>query len=193
MDSEATGTGIVQHSFELADLFAGQLNVGRSIGSFEPSDRGMQSCQRDLVDGADVTVSGSRLPVCWRQFAACAAAIQSRAVGDVKSTDTPRTLQTLMTAKRDDVGPECDEVEVEPTDHLSRIQQDLCIVSMGEFDHGFAVEWMRKDLAICLAEANRLGARLPVTALVDQFYQHLVERGGSRWDTSSLVQLLQQP
>lgn len=66
-------------------------------------------------------------------------------------------------------------------------------MAAGEFDHGFAVEWMRKDLAICLAEANRLGARLPVTALVDQFYQHLVERGGSRWDTSSLVQLLQQP
>jgi 3-hydroxyisobutyrate dehydrogenase-like beta-hydroxyacid dehydrogenase len=66
-------------------------------------------------------------------------------------------------------------------------------MASGEFEHGFAVEWMRKDLAICLAEANRIGARLPVTALVDQFYQHLVERGGSRWDTSSLVQLLQQP
>lgn len=66
-------------------------------------------------------------------------------------------------------------------------------MAAGEFDHGFAVEWMRKDLAICLAEADRLGARLPVTALVDQFYQHVVERGGSRWDTSSLVQLLQQP
>jgi len=66
-------------------------------------------------------------------------------------------------------------------------------MAAGEFEHGFAVEWMRKDLAICLAEANRIGARLPVTALVDQFYLHLVERGGSRWDTSSLVQLLQQP
>ncbi|MDW3212559.1 MAG: NAD(P)-dependent oxidoreductase [Ilumatobacteraceae bacterium] len=66
-------------------------------------------------------------------------------------------------------------------------------MAAGEFEHGFAVEWMRKDLAICLAEADRLGARLPVTALVDQFYQHVVERGGRRWDTSSLVQLLQQP
>ena len=63
----------------------------------------------------------------------------------------------------------------------------------GEFEHGFAVEWMRKDLAICLAEAERIGARLPVTALVDQFYKQVIERGGSRWDTSSLVQLLQQP
>lgn len=62
-----------------------------------------------------------------------------------------------------------------------------------EFDYGFAVEWMRKDLAICLAEADRLGARLPVTALVDQFYKQVIERGGRRWDTSSLVQLLQQP
>ena len=66
-------------------------------------------------------------------------------------------------------------------------------MAAGEFEHGFAVEWMRKDLAICLAEAERIGARLPVTALVDQFYKQVIERGGSRWDTSSLVQLLQQP
>ncbi|MDJ0770885.1 MAG: NAD(P)-dependent oxidoreductase [Ilumatobacter sp.] len=66
-------------------------------------------------------------------------------------------------------------------------------MAAGEFDFGFAVQWMRKDLGICLAEADRLGARLPVTALVDQFYQHVVARGGERWDTSSLVQLLQQP
>jgi len=66
-------------------------------------------------------------------------------------------------------------------------------MAAGEFEFGFAVEWMRKDLGICLAEADRLGARLPVTALVDQFYKQVVERGGRRWDTSSLVQLLQQP
>jgi 3-hydroxyisobutyrate dehydrogenase-like beta-hydroxyacid dehydrogenase len=66
-------------------------------------------------------------------------------------------------------------------------------MAAGEFDFGFAVEWMRKDLAICLAEADRLGVRLPVTALVDQFYKQVIERGGIRWDTSSLVQLLQQP
>jgi 3-hydroxyisobutyrate dehydrogenase-like beta-hydroxyacid dehydrogenase len=63
----------------------------------------------------------------------------------------------------------------------------------GEFDFGFAVEWMRKDLAICLEEAARNGARLPVAALVDQFYAHVEQRGGARWDTSSLVQLLQDP
>ena len=52
---------------------------------------------------------------------------------------------------------------------------------------------MRKDLGICLDEADRNGARLPVTALVDQFYKQVVERGGGRWDTSSLVHLLQNP
>jgi 3-hydroxyisobutyrate dehydrogenase len=62
-----------------------------------------------------------------------------------------------------------------------------------EFEFGFAVEWMRKDLGICLAEANGNGALLPVTALVDQFYAHVVARGGRRWDTSSLVHLLQNP
>ena len=66
-------------------------------------------------------------------------------------------------------------------------------MAAGEFEFGFAVEWMRKDLGICLAEADRLGARLPLTALVDQFYKQVVERGGSRWDTSSLVHLLQHP
>ena len=60
----------------------------------------------------------------------------------------------------------------------------------GEFDFGFAVEWMRKDLGIVLDEANRNGARLPVTALVDQFYAQVMARGGRRWDTSSLIDLL---
>ena len=60
----------------------------------------------------------------------------------------------------------------------------------GKFEFGFAVNWMRKDLAICLEEAKRNGARLPATALVDQFYAHVQERGGGRWDTSSLIHLL---
>jgi 3-hydroxyisobutyrate dehydrogenase-like beta-hydroxyacid dehydrogenase len=60
----------------------------------------------------------------------------------------------------------------------------------GKFDFGFAVDWMRKDLSICIAEARKNGARLPVTALVDQFYAHVQRRGGRRWDTSSLMHLL---
>ncbi len=59
-----------------------------------------------------------------------------------------------------------------------------------KFDSGFAVDWMRKDLGICLAEARHNGARLPVAALVDQFYAQVQARGGKRWDTSSLIQLL---
>ena len=57
----------------------------------------------------------------------------------------------------------------------------------GEFEHGFAVDWMRKDLSICLTEARNNGAQLPVTALVDQFYADVQSMGGNRWDTSSLV------
>jgi 3-hydroxyisobutyrate dehydrogenase len=60
----------------------------------------------------------------------------------------------------------------------------------GKFDFGFAVDWMRKDLSICLAESKRNKARLPLTALVDQFYAQVQARGGSRWDTSSLMHLL---
>ncbi len=58
------------------------------------------------------------------------------------------------------------------------------------FDFGFALDWMRKDLGICLAEADRNGSSLPVTALVDQFYAQLQRRGHGRWDTSALIELL---
>ena len=59
-----------------------------------------------------------------------------------------------------------------------------------KFDFGFAVDWMRKDLGICLAEANANGAALPVTALIDQFYKDVQTMGGGRWDTSSLIRRL---
>jgi 3-hydroxyisobutyrate dehydrogenase len=63
----------------------------------------------------------------------------------------------------------------------------------GEYEHGFAVDWMRKDLAICLAEAENIGAPLPMTALVDQFYKDVQAMGGGRWDTSSLMARLVKP
>ena len=59
-----------------------------------------------------------------------------------------------------------------------------------KFDFGFAVDWMRKDLALCLAEARAKGAALPVTALVDQFYARVQAAGGGRWDSSSLIRVL---
>jgi 3-hydroxyisobutyrate dehydrogenase len=62
----------------------------------------------------------------------------------------------------------------------------------GEFDFGFAVEWMRKDLAILLNEARKNGAHLPVAALVDQFYSEVEEMGGRRWDTSGLIARLER-
>ena len=61
-----------------------------------------------------------------------------------------------------------------------------------DYDHGFAVNWMRKDLAICLAEARSNGAHLPVAALVDQFYAEIQSMGGGRWDTSSLMRRLER-
>ncbi len=61
-----------------------------------------------------------------------------------------------------------------------------------EFEHGFAVDWMRKDLGICLATANENGASLPVTALVDQYYKDVQKMGGGRWDTSSLFKRLRK-
>ncbi|MDG2027745.1 MAG: NAD(P)-dependent oxidoreductase [Acidimicrobiales bacterium] len=63
-------------------------------------------------------------------------------------------------------------------------------MAAGEFDFGFALDWMRKDLGICLREGDRVGASLPVTALVDQFYAQLQRQGHGRWDSSSLISLL---
>ena len=62
----------------------------------------------------------------------------------------------------------------------------------GKYDFGFAVDWMRKDLGICLDEADRNGASLPVAALVDQFYKEVQGMGGGRWDTSSLLARLER-
>jgi 3-hydroxyisobutyrate dehydrogenase len=65
-------------------------------------------------------------------------------------------------------------------------------MAAGKFDFGFAVDWMRKDLGMCLAEARRNGSHLPLTALVDQFYSEVQRMGGRRWDTSSLIALLER-
>lgn len=65
-------------------------------------------------------------------------------------------------------------------------------MNAGKYDYGFAIDWMRKDLGICLDEANRNGASLPVTALVDQFYKDVQAMGGRRWDTSALLARLER-
>ena len=91
--------------------------------------------------------------------------------------------------------------------HVSRLRNPYEVISQGaagswqmenryetmlddKFDHGFAVDWMRKDLKICLDAAGENGASLPVTALVDQFYNDVQKLGGGRWDTSSLIKRL---
>ena len=65
-------------------------------------------------------------------------------------------------------------------------------MAAGKFDFGFAVDWMRKDLGMCLTEARRNGAHLPATAMIDQFYSEVQSMGGKRWDTSSLIALLER-
>lgn len=68
-----------------------------------------------------------------------------------------------------------------------QMQNRHATMAEGRYDFGFAVDWMRKDLGICLATADQTGASLPVTALVDQFYKDIQRMGGGRWDTSSLI------
>ena len=73
-----------------------------------------------------------------------------------------------------------------------QMQNRHATMAEGRFDFGFAVDWMRKDLGICLATADETGASLPVTALVDQFYKEVQAMGGGRWDTSSLIARLRR-
>lgn len=68
-----------------------------------------------------------------------------------------------------------------------QMQNRHATMAEGRFDFGFAVDWMRKDLGICLKTGDEIGASLPVTALVDQFYKDVQQMGGGRWDTSSLI------
>ncbi len=71
-----------------------------------------------------------------------------------------------------------------------QMQNRYKTMAENKFDFGFAVEWMRKDLKICLEQADKVGARLPITAIIDQFYSQIEQKGGKRWDTSSLIDLL---
>ena len=71
-----------------------------------------------------------------------------------------------------------------------QMQNRYQTMSKDQFDFGFAAEWMRKDLKICLEQADDVGARLPITAIIDQFYSNILNMGGKRWDTSSLIKLL---
>lgn len=73
-----------------------------------------------------------------------------------------------------------------------QMQNRHATMAQNRFDFGFAVDWMRKDLGICLSTANENGASLPVTALVDQFYKEVQGMGGGRWDTSSLIARLRR-
>ncbi|WP_273503160.1 NAD(P)-dependent oxidoreductase [Paracoccus sphaerophysae] len=73
-----------------------------------------------------------------------------------------------------------------------QMQNRYKTMAEGKFDFGFAVDWMRKDLGICLATADETGASLPVTALIDQFYKEVQAMGGGRWDTSALIARLRR-
>ncbi len=71
-----------------------------------------------------------------------------------------------------------------------QMQNRYQTMAKDKFDFGFAVEWMRKDLKICIEQADKVGARLPITVIIDQFYANILDIGGKRWDTSSLIKLL---
>ncbi|GAA0852837.1 NAD(P)-dependent oxidoreductase [Aliiglaciecola litoralis] len=102
--------------------------------------------------------------------------------------------EALHFAKRNDLDTDA-VVEVISKGAAQSWQMDnrAKTMSQGEFEFGFAVDWMRKDLSIVLEQARTSGAHLPLTALVDQFYSQVQAQGGGRYDTSSLISLLEKP
>ena len=96
--------------------------------------------------------------------------------------------EALNFAKRADLDPEAVYQAISQGAAQSwQMDNRWKTMSEGRFDFGFAVDWMRKDLGLVLNEARTNGARLEMTALVDQFYAEVQQMGGRRWDTSSLV------
>ena len=201
IDAMQPGSWLVDHTTASAD-------IAREIAS-AGAERGVQ-CLDAPVSGGQAGAEGGRLTVmvggdadAYRRaeplIRCYAGAVQlmggagcgqlTKMVNQIAIAGLVQGLsEALNFALRADLDPRR-AVEVIGKGAAQSWQMDNRWATMvaGEFDFGFAVEWMRKDLRICLQEARRNGAELPVAALVDQFYADIEGMGGNRWDTSSLI------
>ena len=204
LESMAPGTVLVDHTTASADLAqelhtaAGELGVGFVDAPISGGQAGAESGALTVMCGGDQEVFDRAEPV----ISAYAKAVtllggpgsgqRTKMVNQICIAGLVQGLaEGIDFARRAglDVDQVIDTISQGAAGSWQMANRGVTMARR-EFDFGFALDWMRKDLAICFAEAERIGATLPVTAVIDQFYARLQRRGRGRWDTSSLIELL---
>ena len=199
------GAVVVDHtttSAELARELAAQLRA-RGVEFLDaPVSGGQAGAQRgqlSIMVGGDAAALQRVLPVldcygrCTKYLGASGSGQLAKMANQICIAGVVQGLAEALHFARN-AGLDCDaliEVISQGAAQSWQMQNRYKTMCAGEYNHGFAVDWMRKDLAYTLAEAGRNGSRLPLTALVDQFYGDVQALGGGRWDTSSLLARLE--
>ncbi len=206
--SMVEGSILVDHTTASAGLArelaaaCGERGVGFVDGPVSGGQAGAENGQLTVMCGADDEAVFNRARAVIDAYARACVRLGGAGAGHLTKMVNQICIAGLLQGLSEGIafaqcaGLDIDEVvEVIGKGAAQSWQMDnrASTMAAGQFDFGFAVEWMRKDLGICLDEAERNGARLPVTALVDQLYKQVVDRGGERWDTSSLIHLLREP
>jgi 3-hydroxyisobutyrate dehydrogenase len=203
----AAGAILVDHTTASADVARelAALGAGRRLGFLDAPVSGGQAGavngQLTVMVGGEAAVFGKAEPVI-RHYAKAVALMGPVGNGQLTKMVNQICIAGLVQALAEALNfatragldaPRAVEVISKGAAQSWQMENRAKTMIEGSFDFGFAVDWMRKDLAICLEEARAIGAPLPVTALVDQLYQRVQARGGNRWDTSSLIHLLANP
>ena len=204
LESMAPGTVLVDHTTASADLAqelhtaAGELGVGFVDAPISGGQAGAESGALTVMCGGDQEVFDRAEPVIG-SYAKAVTLLGGPGSGQRTKMVNQICIAGLVQGLAEGIdfarraGLDADQV-------IDTISQGAAgswqmanrgvTMARREFDFGFALDWMRKDLAICFAEAERIGATLPLTAVIDQFYARLQRQGRGRWDTSSLIELL---
>jgi 3-hydroxyisobutyrate dehydrogenase-like beta-hydroxyacid dehydrogenase len=206
LDGLAEGSVLIDHSTVSADLAeelasaAGERGCGFLDAPVSGGQAGAENGRLTVMVGGEQTIFDGALPVMeayGRSVRRMGPAGTGQLTKMVNQICIAGVLQGLAEGLHfaDQAGLDIESV----VDVISKgaaqswqMENRHATMARGEFDFGFAVDWMRKDLAIALQAGRRLGARLPLTALVDQFYADVQSYGGGRWDTSSLIQRLRR-
>ena len=201
------GTLLVDHTTASAELArelhgaAGELGVGFVDAPVSGGQAGAQNGRLTVMCGGDEDDFGRAAPV-MDTYAIAVTRLGGPGSGQLTKMVNQLCIAGLLQGLSEGIhlgklaGLDIDQVvEVISRGAAGSWQMENrgSTMARGEFDFGFAVDWMRKDLGIALAEGRARGASLPIAALVDQRYAQVQARGGGRWDTSSLIDLLDNP
>ncbi len=195
------GAIFIDHTTASADV-ARELDAAATAGGFDFLDAPVSGGQAGAINGVLTVMTGGKKPVFDRahpiiaNFARMATLIGPAGSGQLTKMVNQICIAGLVQGLSEGIHfaqkagldvPAVMETIAKGAAGSWQMENRWKTMQAGKFDFGFAVDWMRKDLSICLDEARRNGANLPVAALVDQFYAEVQKMGGARWDTSSLI------